>query len=220
MQKTITTLFVDKEPLYIDNYLNIITSFFNKVSINFLTASNCEHAYQIITQKNTIDYLILDLQLEPFKAKKINCGFDLALFFKEKFPKAKIIFISAINQGYKLNQIITKINPIGILHKCDINTALLHDVFHKILEECNCYMTPSVKKVVNEYHKQQLLFDAVDLEIVRLLNHGIKTKHLPIHLGITLSAIEKRKAKIKEQILIQKGNDKDLIAAFKKLNLL
>lgn len=220
MKSTITTLFVDKEPLYIDNYLNIITSFFNKVHLKFITASNCEEAYQVITQKNTIDYFILDVQLEPFKAKNINCGYDLALFFKEKFPKAKIIFISAINQGYKLNQIITQINPIGILHKCDINTALLHDVFHKILEECTCYMTPSVKKVVNEYHKQQLLFDAVDLEIVRLLNHGIKTKHLPIHLGITLSAIEKRKSKIKEQILIQKGNDKELIAAFKKLNIL
>lgn len=220
MQKTITTLFVDKEPLYIDNYLNSITSFFKKVSINFITASNCEQAYQVITQKNTIDYLILDVQLDPFKAKKINCGFDLALFFKEKFPKAKIIFVTAINQGHKLNQIITKINPIGILHKCDINTALLHDVFHKILVECPCYMTPTVNVIIKEFHKQQLLFDAIDLEIVKLLEQGMKTKNLPFHLGITLSAIEKRKAKIKEQILIQKGNDKELIAAFKKLNLL
>jgi DNA-binding NarL/FixJ family response regulator len=220
MQKTITTLFVDKEPLYIDNYLNSITSFFKKVSINFITASNCEQAYQVIKQKNTIDYLILDVQLDPFKAKKINCGFDLALFFKEKFPKAKIIFVTAINQGHKLYQIITKINPIGILHKCDINTALLHDVFHKIIVECPCYMTPTVNVLMKEYHKQQLLFDAIDLEIVRLLEQGIKTKNLPKYLGITLSAIEKRKAKIKEQILVQKGNDKELIAAFKKLNLL
>ena len=207
MQKTITTLFVDKEPLYIDNYLNSITSFLKKVSINFITASNCEQAYQIITQKNTIDYLILDVQLEPYETKKINCGYDLALFFKEKFPKAKIIFVTAINQGHKLNQIINKIKPIGILHKCDINTALLHDLFHKILEDCTCYMTPSVKVVVNEYHKQQLLFDAIDLEVVRLVDQGIKTKHLPIHIGITLSAIEKRKTKIKEHILEKRVND-------------
>ena len=220
MQKTITTLFVDKEPLYIDNYLNNITSFFNKVSINFITASNCEQAYQIITQKNTIDYLILDVQLEPYKTKKINCGYDLALFFKEKFPKAKIIFVTAINQGHKLNQIITKISPIGILHKCDINTTLLHLVFHKILEECTCYMTQTVNAIVNEYHKQKLIFDAIDLEIVRLLDQGIKTKNLPNYIGITLSAIEKRKTKIKEHILLKRGNDQDLIAAFKELNLL
>jgi DNA-binding NarL/FixJ family response regulator len=220
MQKTITTLFVDKEPLYIDNYLNSITSFLKKVSINFITASNCEQAYQIITQKNTIDYLILDVQLEPYETKKINCGFDLALFFKEKFPKAKIIFVTAINQGHKLNQIITKINPIGILHKCDINTALLHEVFHKILAECPCYITPTVNVIMKEYHKQQLLFDAIDLEIVRLLGQGIKTKNLPNYIDITLSAIEKRKTKIKEHILGKRGNDKDLIAAFKKLNLL
>ena len=220
MQKTITTLFVDKEPLYIDNYLNNITSFFNKVSINFITASNCEQAYQIIIQKNTIDYLILDVQIEPYKTKKINCGYDLALFFKEKFPKAKIIFVTAINQGHKLNQIITKINPIGILHKCDINTPLLHEVFHKILEECTSYMTPTVNAIIKEYYKQQLFFDAIDLEIVRLLDQGIKTKNLPNYLGITLSAIEKRKTKIKEHILGKRGNDPDLIAAFKELNLL
>jgi DNA-binding NarL/FixJ family response regulator len=220
MKITGTILFVDKEPLYLDNYLNILTSFFNTINISFITALNSEEAYQIITQKNTIDYLILDVQLEPFKTKNINCGYDLALFFKEKFPNAKIIFITANNQGHKLNQIITKINPIGVLHKCDINTVLLQDMFHQIIQKSICYMTPTVNVIIKEYHKQQLLFDALDLELVRLLDHGIKTKHLPIHLGITLSAIEKRKAKLKEKILIQKGNDKELIAAFKKLNLL
>ncbi len=65
-----------------------------------------------------------------------------------------------------------------------------------------------------------MLFDAIDLEIVRLLDQGIKTKNLPNYIGITLSAIEKRKTKIKENILGKKGNDKELIAAFKKLNLL
>jgi DNA-binding NarL/FixJ family response regulator len=220
MKKTITILFVDKEPLYIDNYSKIITSFFKKVNLKFITASNSEQAYQIIAQKNTIDYLILDVQIDPLVTKNIIGGYEIALFFREKFPKAKIIFITAVNQGHKLNQIINKINPIGVLHKCDINTVVLHDVFHKIIQECTCYMTPTVKALINEYHKQKLIFDAIDLEIVRLLDQGIKTKNLPNYIGITLSAIEKRKTKIKENILGKKGNDKELIAAFKKLNLL
>jgi DNA-binding NarL/FixJ family response regulator len=220
MKKSKTILFVDNEPLYIDNYLNVITTFFNKVRLRFITTSNCEQAYYIITGKKSIDYLILDVQLDSFKAKNINCGFELALIFKEKFPKAKIIFVTAINQDIKLIQIISKINPAGVLHKYDINTILLHDLFHKIIYESICYMTPTVKTIVNNYHKQFLIFDTIDLEIITLLDKGIKTKYLPNLLGITLSAIEKRKAKIKEKILGKKGNDKELILHLKKQNIL
>jgi hypothetical protein len=49
---------------------------------------------------------------------------------------------------------------------------------------------------------------------------GIKTVNLPDYIPLSMSAIEKRKANIKEQLLMGKGSDSDLIAKGKKLGLL
>jgi hypothetical protein len=56
-------------------------------------------------------------------------------------------------------------------------------------------MTATVNVIINGYHKQKLIFDVIDLEIVRLLDQDIKTKHLTFNIGITISVIEKRKAR-------------------------
>ena len=54
MKKSKTILFVNNEPLYIDNYLNVITTFFNKVRLRFITTSNCEQAKSNDTSVITI----------------------------------------------------------------------------------------------------------------------------------------------------------------------
>ena len=75
-------------------------------------------------------------------------------------------------------------------------------------------------QAIADYNKHQFSFDFKDVEIINLIEKGIKTKNLPNYLGIKLSAIEKRKAKIKLQVIGKKCNDKELITQLKKLKFI
>ena len=96
----------------------------------------------------------------------------------------------------------------------------LKSIFKKIVRDNTCYYTPSIVQAIEDYNKHQFSFDITDVEIIDLLEKGIKTKNLPNYLGIKLSSIEKRKAKIKLQVLGKKCNDKELIAQLKKLKFI
>lgn len=220
-----TVLLIDQNSLTLEGYISSILKIAKNVySFSFLKAVNCFQGYKIITENHienkTISALILDIDLIPYHEKRIFCGGDLAQFFQDKFPNSKIIFITSVQEGIKLNKIIDIVKPAGLLYKSDIDAIILTSLFKKIIRDSSCCFTPSIVKAIADYNKQQFTFDAKDIEIIHLIEKGIKTKNLPNYLGITLSAIEKRKTKIKQQVLGKKGNDKELIAQLKKLNFI
>lgn len=77
-----------------------------------------------------------------------------------------------------------------------------------------------INNSIKELNNKKFGFDSIDYEIISLLEKGIKTKDLTNHIPLTLSAIEKRKAKIKLQVLNETGNDQELIVKIKELNLI
>ena len=225
MLNTNTILVIDHHPLTLDGYIASILKITNNVyNFSFLKAINCLQGYKIISESyienKPIDALLLDIDLLPYLEKNILCGGDLAMHFKDKFPNSKVIFITSSQEGIKLNKIIDTVKPAGLLHKSDIDTLILKSLFKKIVKGNTCYFTPTIVNAIADYNKHQFSFDIKDIEIIDLIEKGIKTKNLPNYLGIKLNAIEKRKAKIKQQVLGKKCNDKELIAQLKKLKFI
>ncbi|WP_396148107.1 hypothetical protein [Flavobacterium sp.] len=225
MLNTNTILVIDHHPLTLDGYIASILKITNNVyNFSFLKAINCLQGYKIISESyienKPIDALLLDIDLLPYLEKNIFCGGDLALFFKEKFPNSKVIFITSVKEGIKLDKIIETVKPAGLLHKLDLDALILKSLFKKIVRNNTCYLTSSIVQAIEDYNKHQFSFDIKDIEIIDLIEKGIKTKNLPNYLGIKLSAIEKRKAKIKLQVIGKKCNDKELIAQLKKLKFI
>ncbi len=62
-------------------------------------------------------------------------------------------------------------------------------------------------------------WDEHDSKMVQLIADGIKTKDLPHYIPLSLSALEKRKANLKKQLLFEGGSDADLIEYVKKMGL-
>jgi hypothetical protein len=225
MLNSYTILLIDHNSLTLEGYISSILKITKNIySFSFLKAINCLQGYKIISENHlenkTISALILDIDLLPFHDKNIFCGGDLALFFKDKFPNSKVIFITTVKEGIKLNKIIDTVKPAGLLHKSDIDSIILKSLFKKIVRNNTCYFTSSIVQAIEDYNKHQFSFDIKDIEIIDLIEKGIKTKNLPNYLGIKLSAIEKRKAKIKLQVIGKKCNDKELIAQLKKLKFI
>lgn len=224
MKKELNILIVDDHPLIIDAYINILKITLEKYNLKFLKSTNSREALNKMKLYNVnnknIELAIFDINIPPYKDKNIHDGSDLALQHKNNFPNSKIIMISMHSEGCILYKIIKEINPNGILNKSDLNLETLANVIEKVLNDEIIY-SETVKASLDSFYKTKFNLDNIDSDIIRLLNKGIKTKDIPNHIGISLSAIEKRKKIIKFYLLEKgKGNDKALIENAKKLNLI
>jgi hypothetical protein len=118
-----------------------------------------------------------------------------------------------------IHNAINKINPEGFILKNDINVLSLQTAYLSIIQGQKFY-SATISKVHNDNTLKKLNIDAIDCQILELISKKIKTKDMPHYLDLSLSAIEKRKAAIKNKLLKDKGSDKELIEHAIKIGLL
>jgi hypothetical protein len=68
--------------------------------------------------------------------------------------------------------------------------------------------------------QKNINWDDYDSKILQLIAQGEKTINLPKFIPLSLSAIEKRKANIKKQLVLNLGSDKELIDVATNLGFL
>ncbi len=217
-------LIVDDHPMTVDGYINLLSdNDFQENEPSFIKSYNCEDAYNKINfqlKKNTkIDFALLDISLPPYKEFNINSGIDLASLIREKFPNCKIVLLTMHSEPLTVDKIIKGIKPEGFISKSDINFELFPIICKKILEG-DIFRSNTIIESQRELFKRNINWDNHDSQILTLISQGVKTVNLPNYIPLSMSAIEKRKANIKDQLLEGKGSDKDLIGKAKKLGLL
>ncbi|WP_281638033.1 response regulator [Flavobacterium marginilacus] len=217
-------LLVDDLPIIVDGYINLISETdFQKRKPNFIKSYNCEDAYNKIflnlERDVNINLALLDINLPPYKDFNINSGIDLALLIREKFTDCKIIIITMYSEPITVDSIIKKIKPEGFLSKNDITSESFRFILKKIIDG-SIYQSKGIMESQKEIFKKNINWDIYDNEILILISQGVKTVNLPNYIPLSMSAIEKRKANIKDQLLERKGSDKDLISKAKKNGLL
>jgi two-component system response regulator NreC len=214
-------LIIDDHSLLIDGYKAILST--NSFGYNFTVAeaNNCEIAYKIITNLGAtpFDVVFIDIKLPPFNEQKIYSGEDLALLVRKQLPSTKIIILTSHDEAFVLQKIIANINPEGLLVKSDFTSAEFLTALNKIIEGEH-YYSSSVKKLEFKKLSKNKLFDNYNIQIIMLLDKGIKTKNLQEYLHLSASAIDKRKSAIKTYFGIEKGTDEDIIREARKQGLI
>ncbi|MFW0739967.1 response regulator [Flavobacterium sp. T12S277] len=221
---TYNILIVDDHPLVIDTYKNLLSKVnIQGKKINIITSHNCENAYKKIIihirQNISIDLALLDINLPPYKEGNINNGIDLSLLLRKKIENCKIFFITKQDQPLHIDKIIREVNPEGFASQKDINFKKLLIICERIIIG-EKFRSLTIVEIQKELLKKKFNWDKYDNRIITLIYEGVKTMNLPNHIPLSMSAIEKRKAHIKSQLLLEKGNDRDLISKAKKLGLL
>jgi two-component system response regulator NreC len=215
-------LMVDDHPSMIEGYKIILSYNDLGFEIETTAAHNCESAYEIIT--NTInpdlfDLVFLDFSLPPFEAKNISSGEDLAMLVKTHLPDSKIVMLTSHTEALILYNIIKNVEPEGLLVKSDFSAEELISAFDLIMKG-EIYHSATVKQNVKELLSKRVYLDHFNRQIITLLAQGIKTKSIPSHLNLSISAIEKRKVQIRDYFNIRDGKDEDIIREAKKLGLI
>lgn len=221
MRPLLNILIVDDHPTMIEGYKSIFSTQYNMDDeIRMTCAYNCESAFKAITTAKTkFDLAIVDMILPPFDAENLLSGEDIAILIQNVVPLCKIMISTSHTEVYVLYNLIKKINPQGVIVKSDYTS----DEFLVAIEEVlngNIYYSYTAKQSIKEINLEDNYLDSYNRRIISLLAKGIKTKNLPQHLNITISAIDKRKAHIREVFGIQKGNDEDIIREAKKRGLI
>ena len=224
MNMPLNILIVDDHPMTVDSYINLLSDKdFQQVEPIFIRSHNCENAYNKINhqlkQNISIDLALLDISLPPFKDLNINNGIDLASFIRKKFNNCKIVLLTMHSEPLTVDKIIKEIKPEGFIAKSDINFEIFPIICKKIIEG-DLFQSSSIVESQRELLKKNINWDNHDNQIIILISQGIKTVNLPNYIPLSMSAIEKRKANIKDQLLKSKGSDKDLIEKAKHLGLL
>jgi DNA-binding NarL/FixJ family response regulator len=217
-------LIVDDHPMIVDGYIMLLSeSCFQKNKPNFIKSYNCEDAYNKIflnlKQQVNINLALLDISLPPYKEFNINSGVDLALLIREKFTNCKIIILTMHSEPLTVDKIIKKIKPEGFFSKSDVNSESFPSICKKIIDG-DIFQSQTIIESQRELFKKNINWDNHDNEILILISQGVKTINLPNYIPLSMSAIEKRKANIKDQLLKGKGSDKDLVGKAKKIGLL
>ena len=214
-------LIVDDHPMTVDGYVSLLTN--PKRQTEFFLCYSCAEAYwEIINFESrncAPNIAFVDLNLPAFEQKNIHSGTDIALLIREKFPRCKVVIISMHSEAVWVNEIIKSIDPEGFISKSDINYESFPEVFETILAGEN-YVSSSIEEARRLFLKRNIQWDALDSKILKLIAEGVKTRNLPNFIGLSLSTIEKRKAGIKRQLVLDEGSDAELIEAARKLGLI
>lgn len=222
MQTKLKILMVDDHPSMIEGYKIILSYNSSGFDIETFAAYNCETAFALITNRtkiNNFDLVFLDYSLPPFEEMNIKSGEDLAMLVKTLLPEVKIIMLTSHTESILLYNLIKNIEPAGLLVKSDFSADELLLAFDTIMHG-NTYHSDTVKANIKELLSGNKYLDDYNRQIIGLLAQGIKTKNLPNHINLSISAIEKRKVQIRDYFCIKNGNDEDIIREAKSLGFI
>ena len=223
MPKKIKILMVDDHPFIIEAYKNTLAGYKNERYVMEIDqASDCKSGYEIIAsaadRKENFDVAFLDISMPSYDEKKIFSGEDLAVFIKEKMPDCKVILLTMHTEMLRISNIIKKIQPNGLIIKNDLTFDELLNAFDKIMSG-EPYYSKTVFNFINN-SLTELTLDEIDREIIHHLSNGVMTKNIPHYVGLSLSAIEKRKLHMKDIFSIIGCNDEELIREAKSRGML
>ncbi len=213
MTTNINILIVDDHPFIIEAYKNAIKGYTTTNHTFTITQANdCKSGYDIITNPTAepFDIAFFDISMPSYAEKNILSGEDLAKLIMEYMPKAKIILLTMHAELLKISTIVRNISPSGLIIKNDLTFDELLIAFDKILKDEN-YYSQTVVKLISQIPFDHSEIDSFDKQILYHLSKGTKAKDIPGFVPLTLSAVEKRKVKLKNILNLPGGSDVDLI---------
>lgn len=218
----LNVLMVDDHPPIIEGYKSILS--FNPFGYNIKTVAtySCETAYFIITERLkpiAFDIVFIDVTLPPFSEKKLESGEDLVFLVKKYLPDAKIIMLTSHTESIVLYRILNECQPDGLLIKSDFLSDEFLLAFDTVVKGGKYYST-TVKNQKKDMISSAKTLDSYNRQIIILLSQGVKTKNFHEHINLSTSAIEKRKAVIKDYFGIIKGTDEDILREARKQGLI
>lgn len=210
MKKKIDILIIEEYPIIIEAYEKIFSA-----NMKYTIYSEAVGSYGealLCLEVKEYDVVFINFEI-PTSRMEFHFPVErLPFLIQNKFPNTKIV-LSISESLSKTRLILKEIPHNALLVKKDINSAMIPTTLDAIISQTTFY-SKTVMNLTIESSKQFIALDELDMKILQLLSLGIRTKNLIFHIPLTLSAIEKRKSKIK--VLFNTFNDELLLDKARK----
>ena len=219
VNNVLNILMVDDHPMIIEGYQHtLLASKKDNQILEIDIATDCDSALAAIKKAKNIgkpyDIYFFDISIPESADGIFKSGEDLAKYIKQTQPSAKVVILTMFNEVYRIHNIIKSINPEGFLIKSDLTSSELASAF-EVIQNNPPFYTGTISNIIKRSIYNPIEVDEINHKMLYLLSLGTKTKDLVAPLGITLSAIEKRKKNLKELFVIDDGKDESLIEVAK-----
>ncbi len=211
--KNYSVLIVNELPMISEAYkmaFSTISSINETIKFNIDIAYDCDSALKIINKSKKLNIVLFDIKIPPSKDLEFLSGEDLGKLIKEKFPRAKIIISTTYNDNFRIKNILENINPDSLLIKKDINSEELVLAINKVIKN-QSYHSSSVLKKMQDIISTKHLLDRKDRRILYEISLRATNKEISDIIGLSISAVEKRKRKLNNIFGIKNRNDRKLI---------
>lgn len=213
-------LMVDDHPPIIEGYKSILSFNPHGYVLNTTAAYSCEAAYNaIVNTQQIFEVVFLDVTLPPYPEKNLKSGEDLIPLVKKYHPQAKIVVLTSHSESILLFRILNEYKPHGLLVKSDFQSEDLLRAFDTVVKG-NTFYSQTIIRHQKTWEEKNKVMDNYNRQILLLLSQGVKTKNFPDLLHLSKSAIDKRKAIIKQIFGIDKGTDEDILREARKQGLI
>lgn len=211
-------LIVDDHKLMATGYKSILENNDLGIHFTFTIATTLSEAYAIITNpENTqaFDIIFLDRSMPAYLEKKLLSGEDLIAVIRQFLLTPKVVILTSIAEKFSVYDIIHKNRPDGMMIKSDADDETLMECVTTILKNQSYHST-----LVREALKEEIItkghFDTIDRQIITLLSQGFRNATIAEKLGLSASAVEKRKSKIKDYLKVI-GKDEEIVLECRRL---
>lgn len=217
--KDLKILMVDDHPMIIEGYQHtLLATKKENQTLKIDIAKDCDTALAAIKKSKNIgkpyDIYFFDISIPKSSNGIYKSGEDLAKYIKQIQPNSKVVILTMFNEVYRIHNIIKSINPEGFLIKSDLTSTELASAF-EVIQNNPPFYTGTINNIIKRSIYNPIEVDEINHKMLYFLSLGVRTKDLEGHLGITLSAIEKRKKNLKELFAVDDGKDETLISIAK-----
>ena len=184
------------------------------------TAHTLKEAHDCLMEVDGIfDIVLLDIRMKAYPELKLFSGEDLGKLIVERFGDTKIIVLTSILDKNRLNGILKSLNPAGFLIKTDVDPKSLKDAFRQVSNGMR-YYSNSIMDLIEGNYLSGIELDDGEREFLYLLSIGVPTTGIPDHLPWSLSKVEKKKRKLREQLDVEGKNIMALIHRARELGII
>lgn len=196
--------------MILEGYKNVLSNkSFQNIDLKFETSNNCDYAYDKLNS-NDFDIIFLDLNFPVDNENQTLSGEELAMLVKKKFPKVSLAILTELEDNFRLQSILSNLNPDALLLKGETNSKeIIRCIKHLIVFQS--YYSATILGLLRRGINQGISLDRIDRIILYQLSLGTKTKNIPKHVTLSLRAVEDRKRKLKELFGVIGESNKSLL---------
>lgn len=219
MKKLFHILILENEPLIRYCIEQALVSISVKhVHFHFKTkfCNNCSEALNVTSNETLeFDLVIINLDVSPSESKPLVFSEDIGITLREFSPSTKIIGLTTFNDNYRICNTIKTLNLEGLLLKNEVDYEELVSAIESVLLN-ELYYSKTVLRLLRRRIVNDLAIDNKDRLILYHLSKGKRTKSLSNLIHLSISAIERRKRKLKEIFNVEHHDDHLLIKEAKE----